>query len=102
MNTKEKQWITKAVQLLKQMEFSGTIIEYEEMYDGSLEPWETTRVCPICGCQGYHSDTLFHFCNLFFDDIFEFSGLFIENPFIFAKPVSVAFSFCLQAIGISS
>ena len=57
MNTKEKQWITKAVQLLKQMEFSSNIIEYEEMYDGSLEPWETTRVCPICECQGYHSDS---------------------------------------------
>jgi hypothetical protein len=54
--TKEKQWITKAIQLLKQMEFSGTITEYDESYDGSLEPWETTRVCPICECQGYHSD----------------------------------------------
>ena len=48
--------LVKAIQLLKQMEFSGAITEYEGMYDGSLETWETTKVCPMCKCQGYHSD----------------------------------------------
>ena len=53
--TKEKQWIIRAVQLLKQMEFSGYITEYEETYDGSVEPCGVTDVCPICERQWYHS-----------------------------------------------
>ena len=53
MNTKEQQWITKAVQLLKQMEFCGTNIDYGDW----REPYVDEHMCPICGCSGYHSDS---------------------------------------------
>ena len=57
MNTKEQQWITKAIQLLKQMEFCGTNINYGDCDDNWRKPYVNEHVCPICGCSGYHSDS---------------------------------------------
>ena len=57
MNTKEQQWTTKAIQLLKQMEFCGTNINYGDCDDNWREPYADEHVCPICGCSGYHSDS---------------------------------------------
>ena len=49
--------LIKAIQLLKQMEFCGTNIDYGDCDDNWREPYVDEHVCPICGCSGYHSDS---------------------------------------------
>lgn len=59
MNTKKDQWITKAVQLLKQLETAGTDISYDDYYsDYDNYPCDPliSDCCPCCGCIGDHYD----------------------------------------------
>ena len=49
--------LIKAIQLLKQMEFCGTNIDYGDCDDNWIDPYADEHVCPICGCSGYHSDS---------------------------------------------
>ena len=49
--------LIKAIQLLKQMEFCGTNIDYGDCDDNWRKPCVDEHVCPICGCSGYHSDS---------------------------------------------
>ena len=49
--------LIKAIQLLKQMEFCGTNINYGDCDDNWRDPYADEHVCPICGCSGYHSDS---------------------------------------------
>ena len=59
MNTKEHQWITKAVQLLKRLEIAGTDVSYDDDYSDydnySRDP-QINDCCPCCGCIGDHYD----------------------------------------------
>ena len=49
------QWKREAIKVLREMEFGKTILGYGDPYDPWDQPWEE-RVCPICECEGYHSD----------------------------------------------
>ena len=60
VNTKI-QWynhmLTKAIRMLKQMEFSGANVDYGDHDDNWRYPYVDEHMCPICGCKEYHSDS---------------------------------------------
>ena len=51
MNTKKDRWITKAIQLLKQLETAGKDVDWSDYND----PW-IEDCCPSCGCTDGHYD----------------------------------------------
>ena len=48
------QWKREAIEVLRQMEFGKTILDYGDSYEAYEEPWED-HVCPICECSDDHA-----------------------------------------------
>lgn len=50
------QWITRAIQLLRKLEFSGTQVNYGDLWDQIRGLPNEYSCCPCCGGDGEHDD----------------------------------------------
>lgn len=50
---KKDEWITRAVHVLRKVEFSGTYTDYDDPYDPDSAAWEEP-CCPYCGTTEEH------------------------------------------------